>query len=601
MDTHRESDSESAPHLQRAPALYREFFEHAPHGFFVAETDAFGHIEFVLINRHAEPLLNAQMATGLGDYAAELSAAIALLAAGPPGERLRIEREDLLSLQDDMCHVKTLLTLLYEDGGRLERVTGIIDDISPQKSREYMLALREAEFRQVAERLGTGLVRFDQSCRRIYVNPYVAEAYGRPLVELLGTRPSEFPGGENGAHYEAQIREVFCTGQYAEYSQQLTINDTGRWCRLMLFPEWLPTGEVGSVLAVGQDYEDRRSKLRLLQYGAQEFEPFAERSSNVILCFNRGGECTYLNETAAHLFREIGQIPPFAPLDEGRMAHPLEATVQSAIHQVLESQAPLENELVWSMANNRHYHYRIRYLPKRSLQGDIVSVLVIARSIAPVSTAVQDPRADCVMANREMVREAERNRIALELHDELGQLLTALRFRLALLRPQFGTGEPTAARSLQEAQDIVERATREVRRITSSAGPVQLDIGLHTALTELVDDFSAHTGIEFALTITAEPELDEAATRLIFRIVQESLTNIARHSGARHATVSLTREGSNYCLKITDNGRGFEMSAPQRRSLGLAGIRERVLLLKGELSIQSTPGRGTAIHIAIPG
>lgn len=274
--------------------------------------------------------------------------------------------------------------------------------------------------------------------------------------------------------------------------------------------------------------------------------------------------------------------------------------MQATIHQVLDSGTLLENELVWSMTNDRHYHYRIRYLPKYSLQGDIVSVLVIACSMAPVRSAVQDPRAGCIMANRELVREAERNRIALELHDELGQLLTALRFRLALLRPQFGTSEPTAARSLQEAQDIVERATREVRRITSSAGPIQLDTGLRAALVELAEDFSAHTGIEFALTIAAEPELDEAATRLIFRIVQESLTNIVRHSGARQATVSLTREGGHYYLKIVDNGRGFEMSAPQRRSLGLAGIRERVLLLKGELSIQSTPGRGTAIHIAIP-
>ncbi|HTH94961.1 MAG TPA: PAS domain-containing protein [Rhodocyclaceae bacterium] len=597
-------ESDSAQHSQRMSMLYQKFFEYSPYGFFVAEPTPSGNLDFILLNRSATALLNNAVRLSHPDYATGLRSAMDAIASHTAQEQrpLFFEHEDTLLLEGYEQHVKALLTPLYDESGALAQIIGFIDDVSLQKSREHMLALREAEFRLIAEHTKTGIVRFDTACRRIYVNPFVAQSYEHTAGMLIGKKPSEFPGGKAGEIYETHIREVLNSGQYKEYAHEINAGDAVKRCRIMLFPEWLPTGEVRSVLAIGQDMSEQQEKLQALQQGSQEFETFISRSPNVIMCFDSVGRCTYLNETAAHLFRELELLPPFAP---GHEAHPLVAETQSAVKNAIEYGEALEKELAWSSSTHRQYHYRIRYVPKFSAQGEIVSVFAIALDILPLvktdAGRPLDELAAQLAAQKEAARENERRRIALEIHDELGQLLTALRFRLALLRPQIDPGKSFIEKSIHEALDIIDQASREIRHITTNARPIMLNMGLHAALADLVDSFSSHTGIAFRLLLDEdELPLDEVGATVVFRIVQESVTNIVRHSGAQEAEISLARGPSHYHLKIADNGSGFDLSAPRRKSLGLVGIRERVMLLNGELSIQSTPGQGTVIHIAIP-
>lgn len=597
-------DSDAPEHSQRKSALYQKFFEYSPYGFFVAEPTPSGNLDFSLLNPSATALLGNQVQLKHTDYATGLRSAMNAIATQATADRrpLFFEHEDTLLLEGYEQHVKTLLTPLYDESGALAQIIGFIDDISLQKSREHLLALREAEFRLIAEHTKTGIVRFDTACRRTYVNPFVAQSYEHAAHMLIGKRPGEFPGGKAGESYEAHIREVLNTGQYKEYSHEIHVGDKITRCRIMLFPEWLPSGEVRSVLAIGQNTSDQQERLQPLQQGTQEFEALIGRSPNVIMSFNSTGRCTYLNETAAQLFQELGLLPPFAQEQE---THPLVAETQSAIRDAVAGGETLEKELAWSSPTHKQYHYRIRYVPKFSAQGEVVSIFAIALNILPFVRARSDEPSDelavQLAAQKEAARENERRRIALEIHDELGQLLTALRFRLALLRPQIEPGKSAIEKSIHEALDIIDQANREIRHITTNARPVMLNMGLHAALTDLIGSFSSHTNIAFRLVLDeAELPFNESDATVVFRIVQESVTNIVRHSGAQKAEISLTRSLAHYHLKIADNGSGFDLSAPRRKSLGLVGIRERVMLLHGELSIQSTPGQGTAIHVAIP-
>jgi PAS domain S-box-containing protein len=200
------------------------------------------------------------------------------------------------------------------------------------------------------------------------------------------------------------------------------------------------------------------------------------------------------------------------------------------------------------------------------------------------------------------IREEERAHIARELHDDLGQLLASLRMDLTLLRQADGT----SARSLQlmaVMEDNLLTAINSLRRIATNLRPRALDEGgLYFALQGLRDDFVERHGIPCSLFADEdELRLDDTASTAIFRIVQEALTNIARHADASNVELNLYRIDAQLLITIRDDGRGIEASDMEKaESLGLVGMRERVWALNGEITISSDEPPGTRIDIVLP-
>ncbi len=201
--------------------------------------------------------------------------------------------------------------------------------------------------------------------------------------------------------------------------------------------------------------------------------------------------------------------------------------------------------------------------------------------------------------------EEERQRVALELHDGVGQYLTMLVSGLRTI----GRSDDVAdvRRRCHELQQASQDALTEVRRITLGLRPSMLDdLGLTPAVTRLADDLSRHHGI--ALTVEAETELGRlpmAVETAAFRIVQEALNNVVKHSGAHAARVKLALRTERLVIGIEDDGCGLPLSLRglwkvNTGHLGLLGMRERAVLLGGDLSIQSEPGRGTWVVATIP-
>ncbi len=199
------------------------------------------------------------------------------------------------------------------------------------------------------------------------------------------------------------------------------------------------------------------------------------------------------------------------------------------------------------------------------------------------------------------VREEERSRIARELHDELGQSLTALRIDLNWLRGKCVGAGPQVGERLGASLGLVERTVDAVRRISEDLRPRMLDdLGLAAAVEHHVARFSERTGIAVDLAMNREEfDLDGRTATTIFRVVQEALTNIARHAGASRATVRIEESDAAIRLCIEDDGRGLEQNAGQK-TFGLLGMRERIKMLGGELEIAGAPGRGTRIEARIP-
>ncbi len=206
------------------------------------------------------------------------------------------------------------------------------------------------------------------------------------------------------------------------------------------------------------------------------------------------------------------------------------------------------------------------------------------------------------------IREDERKRIAREIHDELGQELTALKMEVALFVKSLLERAHQPHRSdyrekLESFTGIVDTAIRTVRRIATELRPDVLDkLGLVDALRWQAEEFGKRTGIRCDFeAATNEKEFAEDLSTTVFRIFQESLTNVARHSGATVANASLSIAKDRLQLTITDNGRGItDKEITTTSSLGLLGIRERALLMGGTCTVAGAPGKGTTITVELP-
>jgi signal transduction histidine kinase len=204
-------------------------------------------------------------------------------------------------------------------------------------------------------------------------------------------------------------------------------------------------------------------------------------------------------------------------------------------------------------------------------------------------------------AHRERAREEERMHIARELHDELGQALTALRMKIALLRVEFGQDNPALIHHVGKLNELVDRTIGVVRGVSSALRPAALDMGVVPALEWLVKEFRAHSDIDCELVVPVPSVgLDDGVGLAIFRVAQESLTNVTRHARAGSVRITLQACGNQCMLEVRDDGCGFAPGGIERGKFGLVGMRERVEMLGGEFSISSGPGEGTSLRVRLP-
>lgn len=197
--------------------------------------------------------------------------------------------------------------------------------------------------------------------------------------------------------------------------------------------------------------------------------------------------------------------------------------------------------------------------------------------------------------------EEERKHIAREIHDELGQRLTALKMDISLLRLRF-CNVPLLLEKLEEMRVLAEGTISVVRHIASDLRPSALDLGLVPAIEWLARDLESRSDICCRLDLgNEEISMNDTQATVVFRVVQESLTNVARHAKASEVVIVLNNSNGKLLLKIQDDGCGFDPGALiQSRGLGLFGMRERTLGLGGKLQIDSSRARGTTVSIEFP-
>jgi len=230
-------------------------------------------------------------------------------------------------------------------------------------------------------------------------------------------------------------------------------------------------------------------------------------------------------------------------------------------------------------------------------EGPESEVTVLTRSFNEMLDRLEDERRDS--ARRELAaQERERRRLARELHDEVGQNLTALAMRLARIA---GEAERPVAAQIEDARRSALRTVDDVRRLAHRLRPAALDeLGLTPALTSLCTDIAHSTGLTVVRRLPDDlPALATEVEAVLYRVTQESLTNVVRHAGAHRVEVSLARAGGDrLVLCVTDDGCGLPRDASTNG--GIRGMRERAVLVGGELEVTRGQDRGTTVRLHVP-
>lgn len=313
---------------------------------------------------------------------------------------------------------------------------------------------------------------------------------------------------------------------------------------------------------------------------------FPEANPNIVVECDTRGEVRYANPEATRRFPDL-------PLDGWR--HPLLA----GVHEVIGGFATGKEEYVAREVDLGDAVFEQKIIP--TPVGDEIQIRIYMTDVTALRRAEE---AINDLAHRIVIaQEEERHRVSRELHDEAGQALAALKISLQLLRGDLPDSDDATRAALDDAVSVVDDTRDQLRHIARDLRPPVLDgVGLNMALEGFCAEFARRTGLEVAYSGIAGIDASDAVEMCVYRIAQEALANVASHAQATKVAVTLHDGGSGeMTLVVEDNGLGFDAETPRERiGLGLAGMRERVAVLRGSFELVSASGEGTRLTVSLP-
>lgn len=477
-----------------------------------------------------------------------------------------------------------------------------------QQAKEDLHASQQM-LRSILDNVHVGIFWKDRESRYLGANNYFLRDMGLGNEgQLIGKTDFELFPAQAGLLRADDLSVLDTATPKLDYEGSVkTLEGRTACLRTSKVPLLDQNGGVLGVLGVYVDVTEQKRMTKLLQASELEFRALAENSPNIILRYDWDCRLIYAN-TAYE--RETG-----IPVDEAMYLTPerhWQATMPVAEYKrklrgVMETGAPAEILLEWERTDNsRMTSYAFQVVPESSAGGQVEGVLAIGHNVTALREAEQRLEESCeqlreLTTRREEAREEERKRIARDIHDELGQMLTALRMDVSLLRMKFGQDNPQLLGQVQNIMERVDATIQVVRNVAAKLRPAVLDMGIVSAMEWQVGEFAKRSGVRCGLSVSEEDVyLDEERATALFRVVQESLTNVARHAQAENVDITLRRDGDWYLLEVRDDGKGFDQDMLEKKTFGLMGIRERVLMLQGELDIISASGSGTVVAVRIP-
>lgn len=473
-----------------------------------------------------------------------------------------------------------------------------VQDITGREQAERARAESEQRYQDLVEQALEGITVRRHSGEFVYVNPAFCKMLGYSREELLGMGIRDVVHPEDAATIELVQR--LTPGESTRTEKRMCHKD-GHAVHVEVSARRLKHGDVQSTV---QDVsESRRAEER--------FRSIVEGSPNAMLMVDERGDIVLVNAQTEQMFgyrREelVGRSVEMLVPVEVRETHP---ALRAGFHRNPQVRSMGKGRDLFGLCKDgRLLPLEIGLNPVTTRDGRCVlaSIIDISGRKAAEARDREHQEEVRVMSQRLLeAQETERRAIARELHDEVGQALTATRINLQQLVQEAGEGG--VGKRAQDASAMVSELLQQVRQLSLDLHPSVLDdLGLAAALRWVVRTRAGGSEMQVSLELAeGMPRFSDVIEHTAFRVFQEALSNVLRHSGARNVTVTLRHEGDSLELRVADDGRGFEPDAARKhalhgKSLGVLGMRERVRLAGGRIAIESYVAKGTQVHVWLP-
>jgi PAS domain S-box-containing protein len=501
----------------------------------------------------------------------------------------------------------------YENHGRVQGLHGTVQDITERKRAEEALRESESKYRNLIDQAWDAIFIIDSTGKMVLLNEQACQMLGYTQEELMRLNVTDTYLVEERT-IAAQRIATAKRGDHLRYERSMVRKDG------TIFPVEVAIGMLpnGMIQGIVHNISERKHAEGALHQSEENFRRSLEESPLGVRIVTVEGETIYAN-------RAILDIYGYDSLDELKVTPPRkrytpESYAEFQIRREKRKRgenAPPEYEIriIRKDGDIRHLQvFRKEILWNGERQFQVIYQDITERKQAEEELGTSRLQLRALAAHLQQIREEERITIAREIHDEMGGGLTGLKMDLSWLLRKMGDADPgeelvALMDKIHASNALIDQLIRVVRRISTDLRPSILDdLGLIAALEWQLSEFTSRTEIPYEFATTLEyVNMEEDTAVAVFRIFQEALTNVVRHSQATKVAVVL-REGEwslfgdeTLVLEIRDNGRGItEEEIRNPESLGLLGMKERVLTFGGNLSILGEPGGGTALVLKIP-
>ncbi len=493
--------------------------------------------------------------------------------------------------------------------GSIYSVLNIARDITERRGAEQALRESEERYRATFDQAAVGVcqIKFDGSFER--VNPRFCELSGYSRDELLKLKFSDI------THPEDLSQSVQLVGELSQQQRNFFAIDK-RYVRQDGSVMWAfstvslmrdPEGKPQSLIAIVEDISTRKETEEKLRFQAHILDNIGE----AVIATSSDGTVIYLNRRAESLYG----WPKAEAIGRQVMEIAVPETTRSEAEAVMQMMRRGDRSSGEYLLRHRDGSTFPAFVSNSVLvdeKGEIQAIIGISTDVTERNRARQrlvdsEARLRALTGRLENSREEERTRIAREIHDGLGQLLTGLKMDLRWVENWLEKNHDPKLQPFLDrivgGTELTDEVIKAVQAIATDLRPSVLDtLGLAAALEFEARRFQERTGTECVVDGPPElPRLSQEVTTALFRIYQECLTNVARHSGATRVDAILEKGEGEVCLRVTDNGCGMaDIERVAAESLGLVGITERVTLLGGQVSFSSTIGNGMTVKVRLP-
>jgi PAS domain S-box-containing protein len=499
--------------------------------------------------------------------------------------------------------------IVRDASGKPLSALGAMTDITERELAAEKLWQSVALSHAISEGATEAIFAKDINGRYQMINTAGARLVGRMPEEVVGSTDADLFSAEDSRRITEQDREVLRTGQIRTFDENASTAETSRIYNTTKGPIRDSKGEVIGLWGVARDITERKREEQKLRESEERFRQMADNINEVFwIETTKPQRLLFVSRAYETLWGRSRESLYASPTSWRESIHPDD---REHVIETAESQATQEFDITYRITrpDQSVRWIRERAFPVRNEDGVVVRMAGVANDITKSKEAADaleraNQQLSFLSRHRTQVQEKERRYLARELHDQIGQALTAAKINVQ--SAQRSTKREMVTKYLEDTVSILDEILDQARRISLQLRPPVLDdLGLAPALRWALADYAQRAG--WSAQFFADPHLGRAhadTETACFRVVQEALTNIARHAGAQQVWVELHESEEVLHLLVRDDGAGFDPRDMQKRGhgerLGLIGMRERVSAVGGTFECQSAPGAGTVVEAFFP-